>query len=466
MQVTTAAARLERFRAIRATTRQLVSSLTAEDCQAQSMPDASPVKWHLAHTSWFFETFVLAPHVPAYQLFDERYRDLFNSYYNTVGPQPMRGHRGLQSRPDLATVQCYRSHVDAAINAMLLQGTLTDEVNALIELGLQHEQQHQELVLTDLQHLFWCNALAPAYAPAKPTRLDTALVALVAPPAPPPVPAPCWLAFAGGLHVIGAEPSRHSFAFDNECPHHQVWLEPFTLSNRLVTNAEYQQFIDDDGYQRPDLWLSQGWATAQQENWQAPLYWRCVNGAWQRFSLHGEQALEPAAPVCHVSFFEADAFARWRDARLPLEAEWEVAATSALHGQLGRDGAGSGSQGNLLASGELRPCAATAGATTGTLQQMLGDVWEWTASAYAPYPGFRSAPGAVGEYNGKFMSQQYVLRGGSCVTPADHIRATYRNFFPPQTRWQWSGIRLARDGHASHSEQATRQPHHESSTHS
>lgn len=441
MQVTTAAARLERYQAIRATTQQLVSSLTAEDCQAQSMPDASPVKWHLAHTAWFFETFVLAPHVPGYQLFDARFRELFNSYYNTVGPQPVRGQRGLLTRPDLSTVQCYRSHVDAAVSAMLNQGTLTDEVSALVELGLQHEQQHQELLLTDVQHLFWCNPLAPAYAAAKPTRID-----------PMPAAAPQrWLAFAGGLHVIGAEPSRQTFAFDNEHPHHQVWLEPFTLSNRLVTNAEYQQFIDDDGYQRPDLWLSLGWATAQQEQWQAPLYWRCTNGAWQRFSLHGEQAIEPDAPVCHVSFFEADAYARWRDARLPLEAEWEVAATSA-----------GSAAGNLLASGNLRPCAATA---ADTLQQMLGDVWEWTASAYAPYPGFRSAPGAVGEYNGKFMSQQYVLRGGSCVTPADHIRATYRNFFPPQTRWQWSGIRLARDGHASLSNQVTRQPHYESSTH-
>ena len=293
-----------------------------------------------------------------------------------------------------------------------------------------------------MQHLFWCNPLTPAYAAAAPTKNDSS-----------PGAAPRWLAFSGGLHVIGAEPSHHNFAFDNEFPHHQVWLEPFTLSNRLVTNAEYQQFIDDDGYQRPDLWLSLGWATAQHENWQAPLYWRRTNGTWQRFSLHGEQAIEPAAPVCHVSFFEADAFARWRDARLPLEAEWEVAAASAS----------SATSGNLLASGKLRPCAADA---ADTLQQMLGDVWEWTASAYAPYPGFRSAPGAVGEYNGKFMSQQYVLRGGSCVSPADHIRTTYRNFFPPQTRWQWSGIRLARDGHGSLSNQVRHQPHHESSTNS
>ena len=442
MQVTTAAARQQRYLDIRATTQSLVGSLSAEDCQAQSMPDASPVKWHLAHTSWFFETFVLVPFCPGYQPFDTSYRELFNSYYNTVGPQPLRGQRGLLTRPDLSMVQHYRSHVDAAISAMLNQDMLTDEVTALVELGLQHEQQHQELMLTDLQHLFWCNPLTPAYAPAKPTRIDT-----------PPAPPLHWLAFSGGLHVIGAEPSLANFAFDNERPHHQVWLEPFSLSNRLVTNAQYQQFIDDDGYQRPDLWLSLGWATAQQENWQAPLYWHHTDAGWLRFSLHGVQAVEPDAPVCHVSFFEADAFARWSDARLPLESEWEIAAASTMQP----------TSRNLLASGKLRPCASAADAAPGSLQQMFGDVWEWTASAYAPYPGFRSAPGAVGEYNGKFMSQQYVLRGGSCATPADHIRATYRNFFPPQTRWQWSGIRLARDGHASGP--ATLPTHDESSTH-
>jgi ergothioneine biosynthesis protein EgtB len=354
----------------------------------------------------------------------------------------VRGQRGLVTRPDLATVQRYRSHVDAAVIAMLSQGPTTADISALVELGLQHEQQHQELMLTDLQHLFWCNPLAPAYVEANPTSSSAARSAAH------------WLPFAGGLHAIGAEAGEQRFAFDNETPRHQVWLEPFALHNRLVTNAEYQQFIDDDGYQRPDLWLSLGWATAQQENWQAPLYWRRANNAWQRFSLHGEQPIEPDAPVCHVSFFEADAFARWSHARLPLEAEWEIAATSAAPGH-----------DNLLASGYLRPRAVTADGASTALQQMFGDVWEWTASAYAPYPGFRSAPGAVGEYNGKFMSQQYVLRGGSCVTPADHIRATYRNFFPPQTRWQWSGIRLARDGHANTSGPATLHTHDESSTH-
>ena len=444
MQVTTAAARQQRYLDIRATTARLVAPLTAEDCQAQSMPDASPTKWHLAHTSWFFETFVLAPYCPGYQLFDPGYRELFNSYYNTVGPQPMRGQRGLLSRPDLATILRYRHHVDAAITAMLNQGPLTEAVSALVELGLQHEQQHQELVLTDLQHLFSCNPRRPAYVDATPTSLAS-FAATVATSTPAR-----WLPFAGGLHAIGAEPGRDSFAFDNELPRHQVWLEPFELADRLVSNAEYQQFIDDAGYQRPDLWLSLGWATAQQENWQAPLYWHRTDAGWQRFSLHGDQAVEPNAPVCHVSFFEADAFARWSNARLPLETEWEVAATSALQP----------SSRNLLASGNLRPCASAADAAPGSLQQMFGDVWEWTTSAYAPYPGFRSAPGAVGEYNGKFMSQQYVLRGGSCVTPADHIRATYRNFFPPQTRWQWSGIRLARDGHQS-SRSATTPHHHD-----
>ncbi len=439
MAASTLPGRQARYQAIRATTQQLIGGLTAEDCQSQSMPDASPVKWHLAHTSWFFETFVLIPHWPGYQVFDARYRDLFNSYYNTVGPQPVRGQRGLVSRPDLATVQQYRNHVDAAVTAMLSQDPPTAELGALVELGLQHEQQHQELMLTDLQHLFWCNPLAPAYIEPATSNVTAARTE----PAAAPLAHACT--FAGGLHMIGAEADCGSFTFDNESPRHQVWLQPFELSNRLVTNAEYQHFIDDDGYRNPDLWLSLGWATAQQENWQAPLYWRRSSAGWRRFSLQGEQAIEPEAPVCHVSFFEADAFARWSRARLPLEAEWEIAATSTLAPDVGSRATAGPCRGNLLDSQMLRPRAATPGASPATLQQMFGDVWEWTASAYAPYPGFRTAPGAVGEYNGKFMSQQYVLRGGSCATPADHIRATYRNFFPPHSRWQWSGIRLAHD---------------------
>ena len=296
MAGSTRAVRQQRYQSIRALTQQLISGLTAEDCQAQSMPDASPVKWHLAHTSWFFETFVLVPHWPGYCVFDARYRDLFNSYYNTVGPQPVRGERGLVTRPDFATVQQYRSHVDAAVAALLNQESITAELGALVDLGLQHEQQHQELILTDLQHLFWCNPLAPTYA--EPASHSVATI--TAAPTHPVIKNPAhFLTFSGGLQMVGAEVSSGRFAFDNELPRHQVWLAPFELSNRLVTNAEYQQFIDDGGYRNPDLWLSLGWATVQQENWQAPLYWRRSNAGWQRFSLHGEQAIEPDAPVPH-----------------------------------------------------------------------------------------------------------------------------------------------------------------------
>lgn len=404
-----------RYLEVRAQTRALAAPLSTEDCALQSMPDASPVKWHLAHVTWFFETFVLSGHLAGYAAFDPAFRVLFNSYYNGVGDKHPRPERGLISRPDLRTVLAYRAHVDSAMSR-LLATELTPALDALVELGLQHEQQHQELVLTDVKHLLSRNPARPAYHPRWP----------LARVRPQPL---AWHEFAGGLVTHGCEDA--GFAFDNERPAHRVFVAPFALASRPVTHGEFAAFVDDGGYRRPELWLSLGWDTVQARGWQAPLYWERDGDTWRTFTLHGMADIDARTPVCHVSFFEADAYARWAGARLPTEFEWEHAARDA---QIA---------GNFAESGALHPLPAAELPVSGPAQ-LFGDVWEWTRSDYAPYPGFAPAPGAVGEYNGKFMCAQYVLRGGSCATPRSHIRATYRNFFPPDARWQFSGIRLAR----------------------
>ncbi|HEY3947558.1 ergothioneine biosynthesis protein EgtB [Phenylobacterium sp.] len=406
---------LHRYRAVRQATEALTRSLTPEDQLAQSMPDASPTKWHLAHVTWFWETFLLVPHLAGYKPFDPRFHYLFNSYYEALGERQPRPQRGLLTRPSLDDVIAYRAHVDAAMSGLLADGA--PALTELIDLGLAHEEQHQELILMDILHLFAQSPLTPAYAP--PRNLTPA-------PAPEPLK---FVRFDGGLVPIGHE--GPGFAFDNESPRHKVWLEPFELADRLVTNGEWMGFMADGGYRRAELWLSEGWARVQAEGCDAPLYWReDGQGGWADMGLHGLRPIDPAAPVSHVSFYEAEAYAAWAGARLPTEAEWEHAA------------AGMAVAGNFLGSGRLAPAAPPPG--TG-LRQMFGDVWAWTRSAYAPYPGFRPAAGAVGEYNGKFMAGQFVLRGGACVTPSGHTRASYRNFFYPQQRWMFSGVRLARD---------------------
>ncbi len=406
-----------RYAAVRAQTELLTSSLTAEDQMVQSCPEASPVKWHLAHTTWFFETFILAPHAAAYRPFDSRFRDLFNSYYNAVGSQPDKALRNTFSRPGLDEVCNFRKHVDSEVEK-LLAGTPADTVLDLVELGLNHEQQHQELLVTDIKHAFWSNPLRPAYHACAPRQAATAAVPQKA------------QTYSGGLAEIGA--SENAFRFDNEGPRHKVFLQPFRIAMRPATCGEYLAFIDDRGYQRPELWLSDGWKAVQTHHWTAPLYWEKADGGWMQFTCSGMRRIEESEPVCHVSFYEAEAFARWAGARLPTEFEWETAAA-----QLPVEG-------NLLESGSLHPQPAAVN-NSSPLLQIFGDVWEWTASAYLPYPGFKPAAGALGEYNGKFMSGQMVLRGGSCATPQSHIRATYRNFFQPEIRWQFSGIRLADD---------------------
>ena len=406
-----------RFADVRAATLSLAAPLSAEDQCIQSMPDASPTKWHLAHTTWFFETFILGPSAPGYAVFDPSFNYLFNSYYEQVGPRHARPERGMLTRPALSDVHAYRAHVDEAMTELLAQcgdaGVLT-----LVELGLHHEQQHQELLLTDIKHALSKNPTQPRYQPPKPRDATRGLETQ-------------WLSHPGGLREIGCNGSV--FAFDCEGPRHKVWLEPFRLASHPVSNGEYLAFMNDGGYTRPELWLSDGWAACQEHGWQAPGYWRQdENGTWRLFTLAGLRPIDPDSPVCHVSLFEADAYARWRGARLPTEAEWEtVAADYPIRG-------------NFADSGVFHPLPAAHNDEA----QFFGDVWEWTGSAYSPYPGFKTADGAVGEYNGKFMSGQMVLRGGSCATPADHIRASYRNFFPPAARWQFSGIRLAEDAPA------------------
>lgn len=402
----------KRYARVRARTEALAAPLSPEDQQVQSMPDVSPSKWHLAHTTWFFETFLLIPFAPGYEPFDPAFDYLFNSYYETVGQRVARADRGLISRPSLDEVMAYRGHVDAAMAALLQ--TLDDtEAAARIELGLNHEEQHQELLLMDAKHVLSVNPLRPAYArPAPAARGATRELD--------------WVRFEGGLVEIGAD--GEGFAFDNERPRAKVWLEPFVMADRLVTAGEWRAFMADGGYQRPELWLADGLAAVREGHWTAPLYWReAAAGEWRVFTLTGERPVADDEPVCHVSYYEADAFARWAGRRLPTEAEWEIAALSAPP---------------CKAMGGLHPAPA---GEAGGLRQMSGAGWQWTASAYAPYRGYRPAAGALGEYNGKFMCGQMVLRGGACVTPSGHARASYRNFYPPAARWAFSSVRLADD---------------------
>jgi ergothioneine biosynthesis protein EgtB len=406
-----------RVAAVRDASEVLAAPLGAEDQTVQSMPDVSPTKWHLAHVSWFFETFILKPLDPGYRVFDPVFEYLFNSYYEAVGPRHPRPARGLLSRPGLARILAYRRHVDGGIADFIERAdpAAWRAAAPLLELGLQHEQQHQELILMDIKHVFSVNPLLPAYRPPAPENSS-------------PEAAFGWVEFEGGLVEIGHD--ARGFAFDNETPRHRVWLDPFRLATRPVSCGDWLRFIAEDGYRRPDFWLSDGWATVVAEGWEAPLYWRRGDDGWSVFTLCGERPLDPAEPVCHVSFYEADAFAKWQGRRLPSEAEWEVAAASLPVA------------GNFADRGRFHPSAASGGPG---LRQMFGDVWEWTASPYVAYPHFRAAAGAVGEYNGKFMSGQMVLRGGAAVTPAGHVRASYRNFFPPSARWVFAGLRLAED---------------------
>ena len=405
---------LEKYRSIRGVTEALCEPLEVEDYVIQSMPEASPAKWHLAHTSWFFETFVLERAVSGYRPLDDRYRSLFNSYYYSVGPMHLRPERGLISRPTVAQVREYRRHVDRGMERFMKEAddaTLATYAS-VVTLGLSHCQQHQELLLTDLKHAFWKNPLLPAYRNAAKSEGVEPLALR-------------WIPIAEGVREIGHDGS--GFAFDNESPRHRVFVGPFRIGHRLVTNREYLEFMKDGGYERPDLWLSDGWITRVEEAWDAPLYWLRHDEGWNQFTLGGLRALDPAEPVCHVSYYEADAYARWAGARLPTEAEWEVAAEDAPI------------TGGFLESGRFHP----APTRDASMAQLYGEVWQWTASAYSAYPGYAPLSGALGEYNGKFMSGQMVLRGASCVTPRSHARRTYRNFFPPRMRWQFVGIRLA-----------------------
>jgi ergothioneine biosynthesis protein EgtB len=419
--VDTITAPAEGYRAVRQTTERLCAPLATEDYVVQAMPDVSPAKWHLAHTSWFFETFLLRRYLRGYRPLDERYAVLFNSYYESVGPQHARPERGHLSRPTVAEVYAYRAHVDAGMRRLLdaARGGPAEEVAAVAELGLHHEQQHQELILTDLKYNLAVNPLRPTYHERPLPRVHT-------------TPALRFLFHEGGVQALGHDGG--GFAFDNEGPRHRTLLAPFLLGTRLVTCGEYLAFMDAGGYRRPELWLSEGWRLVRERGWSAPLYWARVDGAWWTLTLAGFLRVDEHAPVVHVSFYEADAYARWAGARLPTEAEWEHAAQDAPW------------DGTLQEDDVYHPLPVrTPEAGRDAPAQMIGDAWEWTASAYRPYPGYRPLAGALGEYNGKFMMNQMVLRGGSCATPRSHVRVTYRNFFPPEARWQFSGVRLARD---------------------
>jgi len=408
---------LDRYLDVRRTSMRLCSPLSLEDHALQSMPDASPAKWHLAHTTWFFETFLLA-NLREYKPAHPEFRNLFNSYYESIGDRPLRSLRHTLSRPSLAEVHSYRETVDEAM-AKLLDSDRAPEVTELVALGINHEQQHQELIVTDVKHGLWTNPLRSAYrADAQVSPKDGRTWGTST--------STDWHTFEGGMYSIGAR--GEEFFFDNEAPRHQVYLQPFRLAPRLVTNREYLVFMNDGAYGKAELWLSEGWDCLRANRWSAPLYWEQRNGEWWHYTVEGMQPVDPDAPVCHVSYFEAEAFARWAGARLATEFEWEVAAHDCEIA------------GNLLETDALQPLPAS---QSSGLEQMFGDVWEWTGSAYLAYPGFKPAVGAVGEYNGKFMCNQMVLRGGSCATSRSHIRATYRNFFPPHVRWQFMGIRLA-----------------------
>ncbi|GER85936.1 ergothioneine biosynthesis protein EgtB [Dictyobacter vulcani] len=411
---------LDTYSRVRHFSEQLCTPLVTEDYVIQSMPDVSPTRWHLAHTSWFFETFLLEPNLPDYVSPHPQYAFLFNSYYNSIGERHCRPKRGLISRPTVQEIYGYRQYVDTSISSFL---TTCDEetlqkVAPVLTLGIHHEQQHQELMVTDIKHVLSCNPLHPVYQeqamqPAK------------------QLPALGWISYPEKLAWIGY--NQDGFSYDNEGPYHREFVDAYQLGSRLITNGEYLQFIKDGGYQNPLLWLSSGWSTVQTEQWQAPLYWEMHDGNWMTMTLSGLRPIEPAEPVCHVSYYEADAYARWADARLATEAEWELAAR-----QLPVEG-------NFVENKKFHPVPLTASTTPEKPAQMYGDVWEWTQSAYLPYRGYKPAAGALGEYNGKFMCNQFVLRGGSCATSVTHIRPTYRNFFPPDARWQFTGIRLARE---------------------
>jgi ergothioneine biosynthesis protein EgtB len=404
-------------REVRDLTEALAAPLSAEDQTVQSMPDVSPTKWHRAHTTWFFETFVLAPHLEGYRAYDEQFAYLFNSYYEALGERHPRVQRGLVSRPSADEVSAYRAHVDAALDRLEVQGR-TPELDALIELGLHHEQQHQELLCMDITHVLSVHPFSPAYRP----RAAADDQGGGSTP-----PAATWRAHPGGVVETGHP--GDGFAFDNEGPRHQVLLHPFEIGQRLVTCADWLGFIDDGGYRRPELWMSDGWATVAAQGWEAPLYWRLDDGTWTDFDLGGRRRVDLLAPVAHVSWYEADAFARWSDARLPTEAEWELAASEPVAG----------------AHLDLEVLSVRPADRSVDPGQWFGELWQWTESAYRPYPGFRAAAGAIGEYNGKFMVNQQVLRGSSFATPQGHARRTYRNFFSPASRWMYSGVRLARD---------------------
>ncbi len=407
-----------RYREVRDATERLCEPLTTEDYVVQSMPDASPTRWHLAHTSWFFETLVLKPSLPGYEPLDERFNYLFNSYYNTVGDQFPRPQRGLLTRPTVAEVHAYRAYVDRHMMVLLEEhATGADIPISTIEVGLHHEQQHQELIVTDLKHLLSMNPLCPVYRAVDfPSRV---------------VPPLKWQSYPEGLVEIGCD--GDGFAYDNERPRHRTFLEAFALGSRLVTCGEFLAFMEDGGYERPEWWLSAGFQTASEAGLKAPLYWIERDGRWMIYTLAGLKDLDESQPLCHVSYYEADAYARWAGARLPTEAEWETAATTLP------------AAGHFVEDGYFHPVPPQGDRAGAESEQMFGDVWEWTRSAYSAYPGFHAPDGALGEYNAKFMSGQMVLRGGSCATPRSHIRVTYRNFFQPEARWQFSGIRLARD---------------------
>lgn len=411
-----------RYQSVRGQTARLCEGLETEDFVVQAMPDASPTKWHLAHTSWFFETLVLQPSLPDYQPLESRYGFLFNSYYNTLGRQFFRPHRGLITRPTVAEVWEYRAWVDRHMERLFERSHELNLPEFVIEVGLNHEQQHQELMVTDLKYLFSRNPLYPVYKGRPETQAG-------GPGRPrPPIG---WVEAEEGVYEIGH--AGDGFAYDNEGPRHKVYLYDFALADRLVTNGEFKQFMTDGGYDTPTLWLSDGWAAVQEQGWRAPLYWEERDGEWWQYTLAGVRRVADDEPVCHMSLYEADAYARWAGARLPREAEWETVAA--------RQPA---IRGNFVEGGPFHPVPLSHPPGLGESAQLFGDVWEWTQSTYDAYPGYQLPKGALGEYNAKFMANQYVLRGGSCATPRSHIRTTYRNFFPASARWQFGGIRLAK----------------------